>query len=616
MKKKHQKGKRSNRSFNPDEVSTRLHEAICRDLSRRQVYGGFSPGQEMAMSRQKDEFLKKFLSSEVDSRSLEAEAFLKFREINAYMRRVNQAGIFPQGNNQRLTSDLTFMHKVHLRARALCHFVLHSFSEDEWFFCCKHSGGATVGVPFLDTSWERKFAYPISCTSRAKPMFERYLEYDFQLYSSVKDLNGGVEPEYSFKVGSRATTVEKDNQKRRFICVEPTANMYLQQGLMQMMYHRLEEVGLDVRSLPDRHRYEAWRSSVTGSNATIDWSSASDCVGIELVKWLIPQNWYDALDMVRSPFTVIDDQEVELNMFSSMGNAATFPLETLIFWAYAHAVRLSLNPHTNTLFPDFRDLRKVSVFGDDCIVEASIAEVYITVMESVGFIVNDEKSFYGSERFRESCGGDFSVGYPVRPFNLRAPTDRRISSLEPWLYVILNALLPKYMSYFGELRYIYESSALAYISSLFRRYGLSLRPIPPDFPDDAGIKSSDINRLCWTYGFTIHPIHQSLHGSTEFTFTRFVYSRQEREKLVKDSALRYSLDLKRLWLRGIRESVMEPRLESRQLLTFGRIPRKGKLVEDPFRDHRKIGGYVVAKGVTGHWSVPDMENPAHIHATT
>jgi len=92
---------------------------------------------------------------------------------------------------------------------------------------------------------------------------------------------------------------------------------------------------------------------------------------------------------------------------------------------------------------------KCSVFGDDCIVPTSIAANYITALEGVGFEVNDYKSFYGeTEKFRESCGGDYLAGHAVRPYTVRAPTSQKMSSLEPWLYIIFNSVITKYISHF------------------------------------------------------------------------------------------------------------------------------------------------------------------------
>lgn len=41
------------------------------------------------------------------------------------------------------------------------------------------------------------------------------------------------------------------------------------------------------------------------------------------------------------------------------------------------------------------------------------------MLQFTGFKLNEEKSFFGDEPFRESCGGDYFAGKPVRPFYLK-----------------------------------------------------------------------------------------------------------------------------------------------------------------------------------------------------
>jgi hypothetical protein len=186
----------------------------------------------------------------------------------------------------------------------------------------------------------------------------------------------------------------------------------------------------------------------------------------------------------------IGDVDVDLNMISTMGNAVTFPLETLVFWSLAHSTRLQLEG-TLSHFPEWEDRHLCSVFGDDCIVPSHMALDFIKVMESVGFICNEEKSFYADERFRESCGGDYLRGYDVRPFYLKSPSSNRMSALEPWLYIIGNRLISKYMLCFGKRNYVYDKELLRVLFGLFQKYNLEIKVVPMDFPDDAGLKISD-----------------------------------------------------------------------------------------------------------------------------
>jgi len=363
---------------------------------------------------------------------------------------------------------------------------------------------------------------------------------------------------------------------------------------MGVMYDRLRAAGLDVETLPNTHKFLAQMASITGALATIDWSSASDSVSYELVRWLLPHDWFWALDICRSPNIQVLGEWTKAEIFSSMGNAGTFPLETLVFWAYAHAVILTEDTDSYTMFPEPNQLerRDVSVFGDDCIVPSEYAQVYMTVLEGVGFSVNSEKSYWGTERFRESCGGDYLMGYPTRPFSLKAPHSTSLGSLEPWLYVLFNSLIPKYIQYFGELKYAYGKDLWEYLGKVLDRYNIKIRFVPDDFPEDAGLQARfarDFDRLARCYGWKSSPLYRNQHGTYRFTMLKFQY----KEKVWNSGAIRAN----QWYLRRTTGTQKSPEVWHRVLPTsFGRP-------EVPWRKRRKVGGYVVARAHTDRWSV-------------
>jgi hypothetical protein len=105
-----------------------------------------------------------------------------------------------------------------------------------------------------------------------------------------------------------------------------------------------------------------------------------------------------------------------LEKFSSMGNGFTFELETLIFAAIALVITRECG-FSGRLGSD------VFVFGDDIIVKNGVARPLKSVLEFLGFELNAEKSYFGDEPFRESCGGDYFAGQPVRPYFLKELPD-------------------------------------------------------------------------------------------------------------------------------------------------------------------------------------------------
>lgn len=207
--------------------------------------------------------------------------------------------------------------------------------------------------------------------------------------------------------GNRFTSVPKDSTKNRGICIEPSVNLFLQLGIGQTIRNGLRRVGIDLDHGQLLHRQVACTASLSGEKATIDLSRASDTVCKNLVKLLLPSQWYSLLDTLRSRWTFIPDTTgddgkwVLLEKFSSMGNGFTFELETLIFYALAKVCG-----------------DEPLVYGDDIIVGADCAENVIKCLQYFGFTPNKQKSFLEGN-FRESCGGDYFLGRAVRPFYLK-----------------------------------------------------------------------------------------------------------------------------------------------------------------------------------------------------
>lgn len=218
--------------------------------------------------------------------------------------------------------------------------------------------------------------------------------------------------ELSFVRGNRYLTVPKTSLIDRSIAVEPSVNVFFQLSLGRVIRERLRSRGWDLDRAQEIHRQTACASSVSREYCTLDLSNASDTVSTNLVKLLMPRQWFEALESLRSPFTLVDGKWVKLEKFSSMGNGYTFELETLIFAAISLVVSRKAG-YAGKLGDD------VFCFGDDIIVKDSVYEPLESVLRWFGFEINQEKSFHGSSPFRESCGGDYWLGREVRPFSLK-----------------------------------------------------------------------------------------------------------------------------------------------------------------------------------------------------
>lgn len=206
--------------------------------------------------------------------------------------------------------------------------------------------------------------------------------------------------------GNRFTVVNKDATKGRGIAIEPSINVYYQLGVGAEMRRLLKRVGWDLDLGQETHREMAQHASLFGDYCTIDLSSASDTVCIELVRACLPAAWFELLSSLRSPMTLFKGRWHHLSKFSSMGNGFTFELETLLFGAIAQVV--SDCYHT-------RGSKKVLAYGDDIIVSVESAPSLMQVLNVLGFTPNVRKTFVEGD-FKESCGGDFFRGVAVRPY--------------------------------------------------------------------------------------------------------------------------------------------------------------------------------------------------------
>jgi hypothetical protein len=215
-----------------------------------------------------------------------------------------------------------------------------------------------------------------------------------------------------FTSADRFTTVPKDAKTDRSIAIQPSINILYQLGVGSAMRQRLAKWGIDLTDGQDTHRRVACEASMSGLMSTIDLSSASDTISSEVVKALMPTDWYDLLCMLRTTHTQVrKDLRLHLQKFSAMGNGFTFELETTIF---AALIKVTLDD----LGMPSRAGRDFYVYGDDMIVSREATRAVLSVLRYFGFIPNPKKTFTTGS-FRESCGGDYFDGGPVRAHFLK-----------------------------------------------------------------------------------------------------------------------------------------------------------------------------------------------------
>lgn len=346
-------------------------------------------------------FMRKYKGAG-DERSLELKAIIGFKETESALSVYNRTFF------QRMSSGKPGVASCILAAQRKVKHILGKFDPTEWAEHCEWGPGATSSLRADKATVDKKILeHSVSVTAEALPFYRWFLEHDIHMFGS----RTGVIPEGPYSVlrsnfdvvdCSRLTTVDKKYDERRIIDIQPTANLFLQKGIGSMIRRRLKRHGID---LDDQSRNQ-WLASVAQrlQLCTIDLAKASDTVSSSLVAALLPEDWFFALNALRTKFTVYEGEKLYLNKFSAMGNGYTFELESLIFYSLIRAVYEFLG----------LDDDLAGVYGDDLIVTRTASKSIVTILTECGFEINTSKSFLRG-RFFESCGKHYFDGIDVTP---------------------------------------------------------------------------------------------------------------------------------------------------------------------------------------------------------
>lgn len=279
---------------------------------------------------------------------------------------------------------------------------------------CKWGPGSTADIRRSESGVDVKMTRTPSITARAYPYGKAMVENDYLWFEAVTgfEVQGAfsVLPSFfKFVEENRVVIVPKNAKTGRTIAAEPTLNSYMQQGVGRYIRKRLKRRGVELNNqqLNQSLAEHALRLEL----ATIDLKAASDTIAREVVEMLLPREWYDLLNDLRSHgFTHPTSKVVtRYEKFSSMGNAFTFELESLIFTA---AVLACYEEHADTVL---RALPfSCAVYGDDIICPSVLAPRLIELLAGLGFSTNIDKT-HVSGQFYESCGKHFYGGYDVTP---------------------------------------------------------------------------------------------------------------------------------------------------------------------------------------------------------
>lgn len=285
---------------------------------------------------------------------------------------------------------------IRLRMKDLLSRALPLVSEEEGRF----GPGATLERANM---WSEKIAY----CARLRGVSGRFVWEPQAL---------GVAPPYA-----KLHAVPKDFKRKRLITVEPLVVAWHQQAarstILQSVHHGAlrgtvmdqalsqtyeTEGGVTLSSARSvdpvlRQRDRCRRGASDGSLATIDLSDASDSISWDAVSSTFPAWVLMLLEKCRSPAVIDGGVTHELRMYAGMGNATTFIVETLFFWALFTAVGEAAHVGKPS----------VTVFGDDIVMNGKVARHpwFTSMIRDCGLKVNWEKcGLSAGPGFREACG--------------------------------------------------------------------------------------------------------------------------------------------------------------------------------------------------------------------
>lgn len=298
-------------------------------------------------------------------------------------------------------------------------------------------------------------------TSRAKAIADKNSVYAISPALAAHDY---IHPVESVSLAKREcvhidelTHVAKDSGSLRAITITTSGLQYYQQLIKIYIYHQtdvLRELPLSnfvrfsdqtlsqqVALLGSKNNDDEWMP------ATIDLKDSSDRLSLDLVSNLFTGDELHFLMVGRSDGSETSLGYIEHSMYGGMGSALTFPVQTIIYTAFAllatirtwHTVHMGKTPYDLSEYLGIEGLRfipkrladRIRIYGDDIALPSAAATELFRLLRKFGLVVNENKSFIGSSPIRESCGIYAYRGVDITPQRLRIPiyhTRERIDS--------------------------------------------------------------------------------------------------------------------------------------------------------------------------------------------
>ena len=245
--------------------------------------------------------------------------------------------------NNRLTNEkirlrkFTFEERSLLeRARAICYRILGPMPGRPHL---SFTTGASVLLKAKDAHVINKMRLPLEVSKTSGGYVKQALHhagaFAFHLalcQGAIRRHKGSIEVISDIKFVEVPHTevffVDKTSETKRICMKERTGDMLLQRGYGKLIATKLKKFSGDLEYRPSKHKWLCEAHFSKGcdkssfyndlySIATIDIANASNSLAYELVKFLVPPDWFDKLNQCRSRSCTLPDGTVHyLEIFS------------------------------------------------------------------------------------------------------------------------------------------------------------------------------------------------------------------------------------------------------------------------------------------------------------
>jgi len=358
-------GELFNRVLQPDGTVLRYPDATCVESIRQLLYA-FSKYELPYTDEQVQQVISKFERTESDLSTTSTMLDSLSSEVAAIT------------SSRRRTPKSSSMVEVTREARILLSRVFAFFNPRD--IVPRHGPGAVATRQQLWAKFE--FTNVSSRITELYPLDEYY----YASLGHVCDDMHGITHMSDRDLPARVCLVPKDSRGPRLISCEPVDFQWIQQGLARKLVEHVESIKLTKFNVfftdQEPNRRGAWLGSKTGRYATLDLNEASDRISLSLVRLLFPEHIRVYLEACRSTSTELPNGKVlPLKKYAPMGSSLCFPVLALSVWALLTAGS-----------PDADTRESILVYGDDVIVPTAFAANAMSILESFGLKINQDKS--------------------------------------------------------------------------------------------------------------------------------------------------------------------------------------------------------------------------------